>query len=255
MPPGVFFVEEGLVRIRAEGKEMEVTPGQAFFSAPSTRQQWFEKDTRLLSVGLRCQWPDSQPVYNRGLNQVFDKNHITSLYQATRLLFQNVHAKEKAVTYLESRSEQNRSLVSWAQHEAAFRVWFAEYVQTLSLLGIEPQARLGIGDRRLEHLLSWLQAWPLDRSLDLHAAAQELGLSTRRIHQLLKEDLGMTAQVFLERRRLDHARQRLAQEDTPLKEIAFGLGFRHPPHFTVWFRRHTGMTPTAFRTGHGFEAA
>lgn len=255
MPPGVFFVEEGLVRIRAEGKEMEVTPGQAFFSAPSTRQQWFEKDTRLLSVGLRCQWPDGQPVYSRGLNQVFDQKQIASLYEATRALFKSVHAQEKVVTYLESRSDQNRSLLAWAQHEAAFRGWFATYVQTLSQLGIEPQARQGIGDRRLEHLLSWLQAWPLDRSLDLHAAAQELGLSTRRIHQLLKEDLGMTAQVFLERRRLDHARQRLAQEDTPLKEIAFGLGFRHPPHFTTWFRRHTGMTPTAFRAGHGLEGA
>jgi AraC-like DNA-binding protein len=65
----------------------------------------------------------------------------------------------------------------------------------------------------------------------------------------------MTAQVWLERRRLDAARQRLVSEDTPLKEIAFALGFRHPPHFTAWFKRHTGMTPTAFRAGHGVDGA
>jgi AraC-like DNA-binding protein len=65
----------------------------------------------------------------------------------------------------------------------------------------------------------------------------------------------MTAQVWLERRRLEAARQRLTSEDTPLKEIAFTLGFRHPSHFTTWFKRHTGMTPTAFRVGRGVDAA
>lgn len=65
----------------------------------------------------------------------------------------------------------------------------------------------------------------------------------------------MTAQAWLERRRLENARHRLTREDAALKEIAFGLGFRHPPHFTAWFKRHTGMTPTAFRAGHGIEGA
>jgi hypothetical protein len=37
VPPGVFFVERGEVRIRAEGAEIVVPRGRAFFSAPGLR--------------------------------------------------------------------------------------------------------------------------------------------------------------------------------------------------------------------------
>ena len=40
-----------------------------------------------------------------------------------------------------------------------------------------------------------------------------------------------------------------------LKEIAFALGFRHPPHFTVWFKKQTGTTPTAYRASGGVVGA
>ena len=67
VPPGVFFVERGEVRIRAEGAEIVVPRGQAFFSAPGPRQHWFAKNTRLLSVGFRSQWPDGSPLFRSGL--------------------------------------------------------------------------------------------------------------------------------------------------------------------------------------------
>ncbi len=62
-----FFVELGEVRIRAEGAEIVVPRGQAFFSTPGLRQHWFAKNTRLLSVGFRCQWTNGSPLFRRGL--------------------------------------------------------------------------------------------------------------------------------------------------------------------------------------------
>ena len=55
--------------------------------------------------------------------------------------------------------------------------------------------------------------------------------------------------AFLERRRLDAARDRILADTTTLKEIAFTLGFRHASHFTAWFRRHTGFSPSLYRSG------
>lgn len=255
VPPGVFFVESGHVQIRAGGGEIQVPPGHAFFSAPGLRQQRFAPATRLLSVGLRCQWPDGQPLYKLGLNLALPTRRITPLHTATQALFKTVHGRRQNVSYAEGTAMQNRSLTEWSKHEAGFRQWFAEYITTLERLEISPTLRQGSGDRRLEQLRGWLQGWPLDRVLDLREIAASVNLSTRHIHQLLRDDLGMTAQAHQERRRLDHARQRLVQEDTALKEIAFALGFRHPPHFTAWFRRHAGMTPTAYRAGYGVEGA
>ena len=100
-----------------------------------------------------------------------------------------------------------------------------------------------------------LQAWPLDQPLKLARLSAETDLGERRLHDLLKQHLGMTAQTWLDKRRLLVARERLTSSNISLKKIAFQLGFRHPPHFTNWFKRHTHMTPTAFRVGHGADAA
>lgn len=255
VPPGVLFVQSGLVKIDADGNEIMVKPGQAFFTAPGQRRQWFEEGTRLLSVGLRCQWPDGLPLYKTGLNVSVPGRKVVALQEATRRLFTEVHGSRQEVTYSEATARIQRTLEGWARHESAFREWFAIYVTTLQRLGIPPMPRQRAGDQRMVKLRAWLQACPLDQTPDLKAVAQELDLTPRRVHQLLRDDLGMTAQDYQERRRLDHARQRLTQEGTPLKEIAFALGFRHPPHFTAWFRRHTGMTPTACRAGYGLEGA
>lgn len=255
VPPGVFFVESGEVRIQAEGREITVKPGHAFFSAPGVRRQWFEAGTRLLSVGLRCQFPDGRPLYQTGLNVAFPARGLASLQSETHRLFSAVHGRRKKVSYAEGKALQNRSVADWARHEAAFRQWFAEYASTLESKGIRPAFQSRPEDRRLQRLCEWLQTRPLDAALDWTGIAEELQLSSRRMQQLLREELGTTAQTHLEKRRLEHACQRLSQEDVPLKEIAFSLGFRHPPHFTTWFRRHLQMTPTAYRSGHLIEGA
>ena len=100
-----------------------------------------------------------------------------------------------------------------------------------------------------------LHEWPLDQPLKLTLLGEGSTLGSRRVHDLLRAHLGMTAQAWLDQRRLSTARDRLSGEETSLKEIAFSIGFRHPPHFTAWFKRHTGMTPTAFRAGQGVEGA
>ncbi len=190
VPPGVFFVERGQVKIRADGNETDVMPGQAFFSGPGKRRQWFEKDTRLLSVGLRCQWPDGLPLYQEGLNVAVLQQKIQPLHQATLDLFNTVHGGRAEVTYAEATQATSRTLGEWARREGAFRQWFIVYVETLTNLGLQARPRQNSGDRRLERLRTWLQHWPLDRTLDLQEVAAELGLSQRHVHQLLRDELG-----------------------------------------------------------------
>ncbi len=255
VPAGWFRVEKGQARIQADGREIIVKAGQSFFTAPGTRRQWFADGTRLLSVGFRCQWPGGMSVFGTGLNIALSSAKTTRLLEATRALFFAIHGRKKEVTYHEGIASASRSLKDWCNHEAAFRHWFGVYVSTLERLGITPRERASNQDRRLDQLLHGLNDWPLDHPLKLTHLASGTRLSARSIHDLLRTQLGMTAQVWLERRKLEAARQRLTSEDTPLKEIAFTLGFRHPPHFTTWFKRHTGMTPTAFRVGRGVDAA
>ena len=255
VPAGWFWVEKGLVKIQADGHEVSVKAGQSFFTAPGTRRQWFKAGTRLLSVGFRCQWPDGSPLHKAELNVVMSQAKTAGLREATRSLFTSVHGNQSEVTYRSSIEIFLRPFSEWCRVEAAFRLWFSVYVSTLEASGIQPQSRIKAQDRKLEAWLSALNDWPLDQPLKLGHLDQDSNVSTRHLHDRLRSHLGMTAQAWLERRRLEVARQRLTTEETAFKEIAFDLGFRHAAHFTAWFKRHTTMTPSAFRSGNWVDAA
>jgi transcriptional regulator GlxA family with amidase domain len=184
------------------------------------------------------------------------EKEIAGLHAATQKLFRAIHGGRARVTYPEATSESMpRSLEEWSARDAAYGLWFAELVRALAQMGIAPTPRSALPTQRLQRLLLDLSKWPLDRPVNLKLLTAAFPLGERRAHDLLRSHLGMTAQAAHERRRLEHARRRLTQEDVALKEIAFGLGFRHPPHFTAWFKRHTGTTPTGYRGSGGVVGA
>lgn len=254
VPAGWFWVEAGLVKIRVEGQEIVIRPGEGFYTAPGTRRQWFAECTRLMSVGLRSDWPDGSPLFKPGLNVRQGARASLPLKAATEALFAVVHPGREEVGYREALVPENRSLSGWSVHEAAFQSWFSVYLGQLRKMGVAPQPRSG-KDARLARVLKRLEAWPLGESLRLGRLAAGSPWNERRLHDLLRDQLGMTAQAWLECRKLEAAKQRLTTEDTALKEIAYQLGFRHPPHFTAWFKRHAGLTPKAYRAMGGVSGA
>lgn len=242
VPPGVFFVEQGEAQIRAEGREITVTSGQAFFSKPGLRRQWFAPRTRLLSVGFRSTWPNGAPLLNAGLNGVLD---APTLRAATLSLFLQIHPGRRVVTYREAILSATRLPADWAAHDAAFLAWLAICLNALQQAGVTPEP--GTGQRHVDRLIQWLNDLPPDQATP--SLPPDFPLGQRRADQVLRQHLGQGLREFLERRRLATAREQVLAGSEPLKAIAFQLGFRHASHFTAWFRRHTGLSPSALRAG------
>lgn len=250
VPAGVFFVERGEVRIRADGNEIIVPRGHAFFSAPGMRRQWFAKGTQLLSVGFRSVWPDGTPLFRTGLNLAAK---VPQLRLAMLKLFRCIHGADKTVSYRKATDIATHSVTEWAQRDAAFHAWLVVYINTLSKLGVQPELRADKSQRRVDRLIAWLNARPLDQITP--TLPPDLVLGMRRADQLLQQHLGIGLRAFLERRRLTAARERILADACTFKELAHTLGFRHASHFTAWFRRHTGLSPTAYRAGGGIACA
>lgn len=249
VPAGVFFVERGEVRIRTEGKETLVPRGQAFFSSPRLRRHWFAPDTRLLSVGFRSQWPDGTSLFQHALNFAAE---APDLRKATQRLFSSVHGAQKAVTYRQAIDAREYSTSEWVAREAAYAAWFAVWMRTLQDLGVElevrPRAR-----RRVDQIVAWLQTLPPDQTAPTLPPGFPIGI--RRAEQLMQQHFGIGLRMFMERRRLEIARERIVADGATFKEIAFALGFRHASHFTAWFRRHAGVSPTEYRRSGISQAA
>ena len=57
----------------------------------------------------------------------------------------------------------------------------------------------------------------------------------------------MTPNDYLQRLRLDRAREWLAEEGRSVTDIAFAAGFSSSQYFSHVFRKYTGLTPSRFR--------
>lgn len=83
--------------------------------------------------------------------------------------------------------------------------------------------------------------------LDYARLRETVGLSRSQIDRLCKSKLGMTPRQWCERRSLSQAEQWLRAGRLSVKQIAYELGFVDGSHFSRWFRRQTGQSPTAYR--------
>lgn len=77
--------------------------------------------------------------------------------------------------------------------------------------------------------------------------AAELCLSARYVANTVKMTLGITATECIENALIRRAQALLHTTSMPIQEIADQLGFKNQSHFGTFFRRHTGLSPKAFR--------
>ena len=57
----------------------------------------------------------------------------------------------------------------------------------------------------------------------------------------------ITPLLYINKKRIEKAQLRLVTETTPIKEIAYQLGFEDQTYFNRIFKKSTGMTPTNYR--------
>ena len=83
--------------------------------------------------------------------------------------------------------------------------------------------------------------WPVSRY------AQTLGLSTERLNRLVRAETGHNAQRLVHARLAREATRQLVHVAAPVSKLAFELGFEDPAYFCRFFKRHTGLSPRAYR--------
>ena len=118
-----------------------------------------------------------------------------------------------------------------------------------SFLAVKPRnaATLAARDRRraVEAAL-WIDAHS-HATIGLEDAAVQAGVSPFHFLRLFSATLGVTPHQYLVRSRLRHAARRLADDDSPITDIAYDVGFGDLSNFVRTFHRAAGASPLRFR--------
>ena len=74
-----------------------------------------------------------------------------------------------------------------------------------------------------------------------------LNMSPNYLSDLLKKETGRNAQEHIHFYVIEKAKTQLLNSAETIGQIAYGLGFEYPQHFSKIFKKKTGMSPAAYR--------
>jgi AraC-like DNA-binding protein len=100
--------------------------------------------------------------------------------------------------------------------------------------------------RRAVEAALWIDA-QAHEAIDLESAAAETGLSPFHFLRLFTRVLGVTPHQYLVRARLRRAARLLAEDERPITDVAYDVGFGDLSNFVRTFRRAARLSPRDFR--------
>ena len=86
------------------------------------------------------------------------------------------------------------------------------------------------------------------KNVDTAQYVTSLGITTRQLCSIIKKYSGKTTKQLIIERRILEAKRLLDYTQTPLKEIAYQLGFEDIGYFCRSFKIQTGLTPSQFKS-------
>src|SRR5258707_5460194 len=122
----------------------------------------------------------------------------------------------------------------------------SRFVEVVSGRSPKPMTATMRDRRRAVEAALWIGAHS-HTQINLEDAAAQAGISPFHFLRLFSEVLGVTPHQYLVRSRLRHAARRLADDDSPVTDIAYDVGFADLSNFVRTFGLAAGASPLKFR--------
>lgn len=105
-------------------------------------------------------------------------------------------------------------------------------------------------DQKIQAIQQWLQK-NFNRGFRFDDVASENGMSPRNFVRRFKQATGEAPLAYLHRLRIEAAKEFLEEEYKTVQSIAVDVGYEDVTHFRKLFKRHTGISPNAYRQRFG----
>jgi len=130
----------------------------------------------------------------------------------------------------------------------SLRLRAAALTLLLEVLAAAREHTVPAAESRIENVLHAMRNHP-ERSYPVDALARQAGMAPNHFITRFRLLTGLPPRQFLLDCRMQAARRLLRESDAAVTELAMRLGFCSSQHFASLFKRHTGVTPLAYRAG------
>lgn len=83
--------------------------------------------------------------------------------------------------------------------------------------------------------------------LDLQNKIRSFGYSEHRLEEIFKEEFGLTPTEYISNKKIEYAKDKLANSNMRIIDTAFDLNFSAMSSFYKFFKKKTGMAPGEYR--------
>jgi len=130
----------------------------------------------------------------------------------------------------------------------AMRIYLAELL--LVLLRTRKESSITDANAlRAERLRKYIDTHYFEIA-DANSIAQKIGISTRHMNTIFKEQYDMTPMNYLNEVRMEIAKKFLSESDKDIASICFEVGFEALSTFYRRFKDYTNLSPQKFRMKH-----
>lgn len=85
------------------------------------------------------------------------------------------------------------------------------------------------------------------KTLQVATFAEKQQLHPAYFSTVIKAKTDISANRWIHQKITTEAQALLSKSSTPVKQIAYKLGFNEPTHFSKFFKKQTGLTPNQYR--------
>ena len=117
-----------------------------------------------------------------------------------------------------------------------------------AVVGLLQPALSGVGGNKYVQILRLrIIARFTDPGLRMQELQNDIPINGDYLRRLFRQEYAMAPHEYLTKLRLEHAAHLLRYESVSVSEAAYRSGFYDPLYFSRLFRRHFGVTPSAWR--------
>lgn len=241
------LILDGIMTVNTNKGVAKAKKGQWCFPTQGQRRQRFSKDTCVLSIHFKLNWPGGQPLFDSDVAIILDASDYLGLEQQARALYDVV--KTQLPGAASDLPWLNGDIESHFILQNEFSAWLCVYVKSIIASGVTP-SRLGLIDDRVLHVVQIIDHLPIDATLKTRSIAADVGLSPSQMDRIFTKQFNLTPRQYYERRKLQQAVEMIKGTPLSIKQIAYEMGFQSLPYFSRWFSQKTGLSPRQFQQLH-----